>query len=143
MITSPDAHAPGPTAVAAILVDSSAWVHHFRSHDSFIDAMLSRAMARTHPDVVGELAMGRNPEAALCRNAVIGLPAVEPVDRFVLLGVVDGHAMNGVGIGWVDAGLLAACMRSPEPLAIYTRDRAMSRVARSLGIPVVDPDQPA
>ena len=129
--------------MAAILVDSSAWVHHFRLRDACIDAMLARVMVRAHPDVVGELAMGRDPEAALCRDAVIGLPTAEPVDRFALLGIVDEHAMNGVGIGWVDAGLLATCMRSPEPLAIYTRDRAMSRVARSVGIPVVDPDPPA
>ena len=37
----------------------------------------------------------------------------------------------------VDAGLIAACVRGDLPLALYTRDRAMARAARAVGVVVV------
>jgi len=121
-----------------VLVDSSAWVHHFRAPDPLIEAMLARMLVRGHPDVVGELAMGRNPEASRCRDAVLDLPSIDLVERSMVRALVAHHGMNGQGIGWIDAGLIAACLQSSYPVAIYTHDRAMIRVARTVGITTIE-----
>lgn len=131
-----------PQPPVAVLVDSNVWVRHFRSPDPLVEALLVRMLVRGHPDVIGELAMGRDPEASLCRDAVLELPSVDPVDRATLCGLVARYGMNGQGIGWVDAGLIAACLQSDDPMAIYTNDRAMIQVARAVGVSTIDTSPP-
>jgi hypothetical protein len=100
--------------------------------------MLARTMVLVHPDVVGELSMGCDPEATLGREAVQELPAVLPVGRDAVLDFVIERRMNCNGIGWVDAGLIAACTQGARPIGLYTGDRPMARVARSVGVLVID-----
>jgi hypothetical protein len=120
-----------------VLVDSSAWMRHFRAPDMLLNALLLQGKVRGHPDVAGELAMGRDPGAAECRDEVLALRSLQPVDRGRILELVSALAMNGSGIGWVDAGLIAACLESQAPVAIYTHDVRMGRAARRVGVPVV------
>ena len=117
-----------------MLIDTSAWIRHFRAPDPFIDSALASLIELGHPDVVGELAMGTDPDAAIARDAVRSLPSLDSVSADRTLELVQSAGMNGHGIGWTDACLLAACIDSVSPIAIYTLDRRMDRVARRAGI---------
>ena len=122
-----------------VLVDSSAWLRHLRARDPLLEALLLRSVVRGHADIAGEIAMGRDPEASEFRDEVLALPSLAPVDRMHLLQLVSSHAMNGTGIGWIDAGLIGACLESAVPVWLYTFDRRMARVAVTLGIRVLGP----
>ena len=41
-----------------ILVDTSIWIDHLRSGDEHLCALLDHGRVRSHPSVVGELALG-------------------------------------------------------------------------------------
>jgi len=41
-----------------ILVDTSVWIDHFRSHDNDLAALLNSCQVLMHPYVLGELACG-------------------------------------------------------------------------------------
>jgi predicted nucleic acid-binding protein len=47
--------------------------------------------------------------------------------------LVNQHALFGLGIGYVDAHLLAAVVLSPET-ALWTRDKRFRGVADKLGV---------
>lgn len=128
-----------PAVPSVVLIDTSAWLWHFRHHDPFVERLLARAMAVGHLDIAGELAMGHAPRSTRFRDRVLSLPQLPEVGSEKLLSIVESWGITGQGVGWVDAGLLAACRFHHEPIAIYSRDRRLSVVARNLGIRVVAP----
>lgn len=77
------------------------------------------------PVVVGELACGplgrRGEVLELLRN----LPQAPVVDPNEVLAFVDGHALMGSGLGWVDVHLLASAALAGE--RFWTRDRRLAR----------------
>lgn len=119
-----------------VLIDTSAWVQHLRSHDAEVERLIAVAAARGHVDVAGELAMGSPPGAVRIRDRVLALPRVPEVDPIELMRSVEGLGLPGRGIGWIDAGLLVACHEARCPISIYTRDRRMAEVAISIGVAV-------
>ena len=47
--------------------------------------------------------------------------------------LIEAHALYGKGIGLVDACLLASCLLTPGT-KLWTRDKALGRVAEALGV---------
>jgi predicted nucleic acid-binding protein len=91
-----------------ILVDTSVWVDHFRRGDPILTQRLADGDVLVHPWVVGELALGAWRERALFLAQLAALPrAVQAKDEEIVLFIAR-HALFGVGIGYVDAGLLAS-----------------------------------
>ena len=88
-------------------------------------------MAVGHLDIAGELAMGHAPRSTRFRDRVLSLPRLAQVGSEILLSLVESWGITGQGIGWVDAGLLAACRFHHEPIAIYSRDKRLVVAARS------------
>jgi hypothetical protein len=115
-----------------ILVDTSVWVDHFRDSDPVLTKLLHAEEVLTHPFVIGELAMGSQPK----RN-FIGLlfrlnEAVKATDEEVL-HFVARHKLHGVGIGYLDAHLLASARMTPDTI-LWTRDRRLAAAAVALSI---------
>ena len=116
-----------------ILVDSSVWIDHLRRGDARLADLLSAGQVLTHPFVIGELAMGQLHQRGAILGALHGLPrAVAATDEEVL-AMTDRERLHGLGIGWVDAHLLAAT-RLSEAARLWTRDRRLRSVAVRLGI---------
>ena len=63
------------------------------------------------------------------------LPRIQAVSHDEVLVFVRAHRLEGSGIGWVDAHLLAAA--DAEDAAIWTLDRALIAAATKIGIPAV------
>ncbi len=108
------------------------WVDHLRRGDALLAGLLEAGEVSSHPFVIGELACGRLTRRREILGWLAALPATPLADHGEILEFVDRHALGGRGIGWVDAHMLASAALART--ALWTRDRALHRVARSLGL---------
>ena len=51
----------------------------------------------------------------------------------VVRHMIDAHALYSKGIGLTDAHLIASCLLTPG-IQLWTRDTALQRVAKDLGV---------
>lgn len=116
-----------------ILVDTSVWVDHLRAGDKTVAALLESRRVLAHPFVIGELALGRLRQREAILSALHDLPrATAATDAEVLL-FIERHALAGLGIGHVDAHLLAST-RLTAGSALWTRDARLAGVAERLSL---------
>jgi len=115
-----------------MLVDTSVWVDHLRKGNRDLAARLDTAQVWCHPFVIGELACGRLSERGQVLELLEALPRSPVADHPEVLTFIDRWDLAGSGIGWVDAHLLASAMLGG--IRIWTLDRTVDRVARTLGI---------
>lgn len=116
-----------------ILVDTSVWIDHLRAGEPALVRLLDDGDVLGHPSVTGELAMGHlQPREELL--VLLGqLPqATVATDREVL-ALVERKNLMGLGIGYVDAQLLAATLLT-DGARLWTRDRRLSATAERLGV---------
>jgi predicted nucleic acid-binding protein len=116
-----------------VLVDTSVWARHIDREVIALTALLDAGDALAHPFVIGEIAMGnlRRRDAVLLD--LLDLPgAVVASDREVLQFVGE-NLLFGIGIGYIDAHLLAAA-RLTEGASLWTFDKRLSAAAGRLGI---------
>ena len=95
--------------------------------------LLNEGRVLSHRFVTGELALGnlQNREAVL--GALLGLPqACVATDEEVLKFIAE-HSLVGIGIGYVDAHLLAAVRLSPGA-SLWTRDKRLLAAGVRLGL---------
>ncbi len=115
-----------------ILVDTSIWVDHLRAGDPRLVALLEDGQVLAHPWVTGELALGRLSR----RDEVIGLlnnlPRASVASDVEVLALIDNQHLSGLGIGYVEAHLLAATMLTAG-CRLWTRDRRLAAVAAQHG----------
>jgi len=115
-----------------MLVDTSVWVDHLRRGNRDLAARLDTAVVWCHPFVIGELACGRLSDRGQVLELLEALPRSPVADHPEVLTFIDRWDLAGSGIGWVDAHLLASAMLGG--IGIWTLDRTVDRVARTLGI---------
>jgi predicted nucleic acid-binding protein len=116
-----------------ILVDTSIWIDHFREANEVLEALIFRDDVLTHPFVIGEVAMGNFRQRNVILEEMRGLPhAISATDDEVL-DFVREHSLFGLGIGYVDAHLLAAA-RLTGDAALWTRDKRLDAAAQRLSV---------
>ncbi len=96
-------------------------------------ARLGRAEILIHPAVIGEVALGSLRRRRDVLRTMDELPAALTATDAEVLDFVGTHLLYGQGIGWVDAHLLASARLTPGA-ALWTRDRRLRAVARTLGL---------
>ncbi len=116
-----------------ILVDSSVWIDHLRSSDATLTGLLGGGQVLAHPFVIGELAMGSLRQRDAILNALRDLPQATVAGDDEVLGFIDQHRLFGLGIGYVDAHLLAAA-RLTAGASLWTRDKRLHDVAIRAGL---------
>ncbi len=104
-----------------ILVDTSIWIDHFRRKDHPLADLLSRGSVLMHPFIRGELALGNLKSRAEILQLLGDLPQATMADEHELLQIVESRQLMGLGIGLVDAHLIASALLEACP--IYTRDK--------------------
>jgi len=116
-----------------ILVDTSIWIDHLRRGNERLRRMLEQGQVLIHPYVIGEVALGnlRNRDAIL--SALQDLPQVAVATDGEVLRFVQQNSLYGVGIGYIDAHLLAAVRLSPGA-TLWTGDRRLLAAGRTLGL---------
>jgi predicted nucleic acid-binding protein len=118
-----------------ILIDTSVWVDHLRARDATLSALLCGGQVLGHPFVTGELALGNLQQRALILSALRELPQATVASDEEVLHFIDRQALFGLGIGYIDAHLLAAVGLTPDA-QLWTRDRRLQAVATQLGLAV-------
>ncbi|MFA6116282.1 MAG: PIN domain-containing protein [Sphingomonas sp.] len=115
-----------------ILVDSSVWVDHLRSGDPLLTDLLTAGQVLVHPFVIGEIALGNLRQRHTVLGALQGLPQAVVAEDKEVLDFIDRHALSGLGIGYVDAHLLASTLLSAS--TFWTRDKRLHGAAQRLGV---------
>lgn len=120
-----------------ILVDTSIWVDHLRVGDPLLARLLDRGETLGHPWVTGELALGQLRGRAEILRLLEHLPQATVATAAELLEFINRRELFGLGIGYVDAQLLAATMLTNDG-RLWTRDRQLRSAAEHLGVHLAD-----
>jgi predicted nucleic acid-binding protein len=121
-----------------ILVDTSVWVDHLRKHEAGMRRLLGTGQVLAHPLVIGEIAMGSFKRRDLLLKELSDLPQAKVAADDEVLHFVSGHTLFGLGIGYIDAHLLAAVRLMPGTL-LWTRDKRLSEIANKLHLAAAEP----
>lgn len=116
-----------------ILVDTSVWVDHLRSHDEQLFGLLMQGVVSIHPMIIGELACGHLQNRMQLMDLLQSLPASPEATHRETIFLLESHQLMGKGIGYIDLHLLAACLIS-DNAHLWTRDKRLAGIAESLGI---------
>ncbi|WP_313953062.1 type II toxin-antitoxin system VapC family toxin [Accumulibacter sp.] len=116
-----------------ILVDTSIWIEHLRRSDEWLTRSLEHGQVLSHPYVIGELALGNLRNRQLILGALQDLPQAPVATDDEVLRFVEQNALYGVGIGYIDAHLLAAVRLSPGT-TLWTGDKKLLAAGKSLGL---------
>lgn len=116
-----------------ILVDTSIWIDHLRTRDEQLTQLLEAGQVLAHPFVTGELALGnlRNRDAVL--GALQNMPQAAVATEPEVLRFIGEKGLFGLGIGYIDAHLLAAVLLTPGSL-LWTRDKRLLAASSRLSI---------
>lgn len=117
-----------------ILVDTSVWVDHFQRENAVLVGLLEQNLVLMHPFVLGELLLGGLPTSSSTWQALNSLPAAIKSEDDEVLDLIARERLHRVGIGFVDAHLLAAAALSSALL--LTRDKKLDSAARKLQLSV-------
>lgn len=111
-----------------ILVDTSVWIDHLRGDDAALALLLDDREVLVHPHVIGEIALGRLRQRELVIQALQRLPSATIATEVEVLLLIQSDALFGLGVGYVDAHLLAAVRLTPGA-RLWTRDPRLALVA--------------
>ncbi|HLF18551.1 MAG TPA: PIN domain-containing protein [Candidatus Omnitrophota bacterium] len=115
-----------------VLVDTTIWVSHLRKGHERLQVLLEEAEVATHPMIIGELACGRIHQRREILNLLQTLPQVTLAEHEEVLAFIEKKGLMGLGIGYIDAHLLACAVLSETPL--WTEDLPLKHVANILKI---------
>lgn len=118
-----------------ILVDTSVWIDHLRQNEPVLAEILLQNKVLCHPFVRGELALGNLHQRNKILTALDNLPQAPLVFTEEVNFFIEKHQLFGLGIGYIDAHLLAST-RLIGNASLWTRDKRLSIAATKLKIAV-------
>ena len=116
-----------------ILVDTSVWIDHLRAGDAKLASLLQLGQVLGHPWVTGELALGHLSRRSEILGLLGNLPQATCATDTEVLTLIDNRQLFGLGVGYVDAHLLAATLLTAGA-RLWTRDRRLAKVAAQNGL---------
>lgn len=116
-----------------LLVDSGVWIDHLRTGDADLEGALIAGRILGHPFVTGEIAMGSLRDRDTVLDLLARLPQAAKANDEEVLDLVERRALFSLGLGWVDAHLLASALLKPDA-RLWTRDRRLREAAKRLGV---------
>jgi predicted nucleic acid-binding protein len=115
-----------------MLVDTSLWIDHLRRGNSRLVPLLEVGEVESHRFVLGELACGDLGRRVELLSLLGALPQVAEAEHDEVLMLINTTRLNGCGLGWVDAHLLASAILSGTTL--WTLDKRLAAQAARLGV---------
>jgi predicted nucleic acid-binding protein len=116
-----------------VLIDSSIWIDHLHKSIPSLVMLLDSADALTHPLVIGEIAMGSLKDRALFLRFLHRLPSIPPARDAEVMRFIEAKSLHGLGIGYIDAHLLASVRLMPNT-TLWTRDKRLDSIAGAMGL---------
>lgn len=118
-----------------VLVDTSIWIRFLAGTEPYasrLDRLLSNDEVLGHDFVYGELLIGdRGPRAKLLAEYKVMFQAAFVANAEVV-EFVRSRKINGRGIGWIDAHLVASAVVAGSRL--WTADLSLAAVAQDIGV---------
>jgi predicted nucleic acid-binding protein len=115
-----------------ILVDTSVWIAHFRKGVPALAASLEGGLVLAHPFVVGEVACWNLRNRTGILTDLQELPLAVLATHEEVIQLIEGRRLWGLGIGWIDANLLASALISQ--CRLWTLDGRLGRAAAAAGV---------
>ena len=115
-----------------VLVDSSVWIDHLRKGDRIFAERLKDGEMLTHPFVIEEIACGHLIQRSQVLALLATIPVVPVASHAEILHFISQENLQASGLGAIDVHLLASARLADAK--IWTRDKALSRAAKRLGI---------
>lgn len=115
-----------------VLVDTSVWVHHFRSSDNKLIPLLNNSEVMIHPFIIGELACGNLRNRREILSLLHSIPFTGILDSNDVLFFIEKNSLMGKGVGLIDVHLLAAAKLENIPL--WTNDKNLATLAERLNL---------
>ena len=109
---------------------------HIRSKNAGLVRLLDSNSVFLHSFVIGEIAMGSMTNRLAVIRQLSKLPRSPMARHEEVMELIAAHRLFGLGIGYMDAHLLAAVRISPAAL-LWTRDRRLREAAETLSIAFV------
>ena len=116
-----------------ILIDTSVWIEHLRHGDNTLVNLLNTGQVFTHPFVIGELALGNMQKRDIILDSLSNMPRVKIATDEEVLAFITQYNLYGLGIGYVDAHLLASVRLTPNTL-LWTQDKRLHAAAEKLAL---------
>jgi hypothetical protein len=116
-----------------ILVDTSIWVDHLRHGEERLATLLDHGQVLMHPFIMGELALGQLRQRQAVLADLMDLPTATVAGDDETMRLIEQESLYGMGIGYIDAHLLAAALLT-SGATIWTRDRRFLVAAEKLSL---------
>ena len=113
-----------------VLVDTSIWINHLQKGNAHLKKLLLDAEVACHTFIIGELACGNLKNRSAILSLLHALPLTPIIDNDEILLFIERNKLMGIGIGLIDAHLLASARLVHIP--IWTRDKRLLNAAASL-----------
>jgi len=118
-----------------ILVDTSVWIRFLSNKAPYalqLDELLGKDEVVGHEFVYGELLIGDRGERSRFLATYQEIRRASFVSNSEVAAFVRDRGLQGSGIGWIDAHLIASALVGRFQL--WTADKRLSGVARELGV---------
>lgn len=116
-----------------IVVDTSAWINHFRRREAIIPTLIAARKIMLHPYVYGELLLGGLPSSSPAAEELLELRRCPVASASEAAAFIGWAELTGTGIGYVDAHLLLSA-RLLAKGQLYTSDKDLHAQATRLGV---------
>ncbi|TGL63632.1 type II toxin-antitoxin system VapC family toxin [Leptospira sarikeiensis] len=118
--------------MSGVLIDTSVWINHLRKSDPKLVELLGSGLVRRHPMVEGELSLGNFKNKNIFLKEYSQLKEVPLATHQEAMIFSERNSLAGLGIGWIDAHLLASCALGSAKL--YSADLSLAKAAEKVGI---------
>ena len=118
-----------------VLVDTSVWIRFLAGREPYageLDRLLSNDEVLGHDFVYGELLIGDRGGRTKLLETYKAMRQAEPLANIEVVEFVRHRRLNGRGIGWIDAHLLASAIVVRSTL--WTADHPLDAVAQEIGV---------
>lgn len=119
--------------MSLLLADTGVWIDHLRGARHDLRPALLAGRVLGHALVTGEIAMGSLGDRAGILGLLGHLPQATRADDAEVLYLAERRRLFSLGLGFVDAHLLASTLLTPET-RLWTRDRRLHEAAERLGV---------
>jgi predicted nucleic acid-binding protein len=120
-----------------ILADTSVWIEHFRKTSPPLQSILEQGLVLLHPAVFGELACGNLTRRDQVLQFLAAMPQAKSATHAELITLIHAHKLWEIGMGWIDAQLLASCLLTP--CRFWTLDKRLRTAAAKSGVALFEP----
>ena len=116
-----------------ILADTSVWIDHLRFGIPEMQQHLNHNRIVIHPLIIAELALGSLRDRGKTLALLDLLPQIRVAQMGEVRTLIELRRLYGLGIGAIDAHLIASILISP-PTLMWTRDKQLRKVSEHVGI---------